>query len=194
LAIVVAVILAAHYLPTPKRSEKTMKKQVLVNGSTRYAVLLFTLCLCAPLFLAQTQKGSASADIAELLNKHDEAMNQQNLDGVVALYSSDPKTMMIGTGPGEKFQGSAEIRAAYTEMFKDYDKGTLTHNCYWKDGRVSGNVAWGGFMCKFSDSKGKKKREYELNVTAVAENQGGKWQFVMLHYSNIVGSGTPTKN
>jgi uncharacterized protein (TIGR02246 family) len=190
----VAGILTAHYLPKPKRSEKSMKEQSLVIGWRRYAVLLFALCLCAPLFLAQTQQGAASAEIAELLNKHDDAMNQQNLDAVVALYSSDPKTMMIGTGPGEKFQGSAEIRAAYTEMFKDYDKGTLTHDCYWKDGRVSGNVAWGGFMCKFTDSKGKKKRDYELNVTAVAENQGGKWQFVMLHYSNVVGSGTPTKN
>ncbi len=171
-----------------------MKKQVLVNGSMRYAVLLFALCLCAPLFPAQTQQSFDHAGIAELLKKHDDAMNQKNLDDVVAFYSSDPKTMMIGTGPGEKFQGSAEIRAAYTEIFKDYDKGTLTHNCYWKDGRVNGDVAWGGFMCKFSDSKGKKKRDYELNVTAVAENQGGKWQFVMLHYSNVVGSGAPTKN
>jgi ketosteroid isomerase-like protein len=170
-----------------------MKNQASFNNSIGFATLLVALCFCAPLCLAQTQREADRADIAEMLKKHDEAMNQHDIDGVLALYSSNPKTVMIGTGPGEKFQGQAEIRDAYLEMFKDYDKGTLNHNCYWKDGRGSGNVVWGAFMCKFSDSKGDKKREYELNVSAVAEKQGGKWQFVMLHYSNLVGSGAPTK-
>ncbi|MBO0720247.1 MAG: nuclear transport factor 2 family protein [Blastocatellia bacterium] len=128
-----------------------------------------------------------------MIHKHDDAMNRHDLDGVLELYSPDPRTVMMGTGPGEKFQGQAEIRNAYSQMFKDYDKGTLNHSCYWKDGGSSGNVVWGAAMCKFSDSKDGKNRDYELNVTAVAEKQGGKWQFVMLHYSNLVGSGAPTK-
>jgi ketosteroid isomerase-like protein len=170
-----------------------MKNQTRFNNSASIATLLVVLCFCAPLYLAQTGQGAARGDIAEMLKKHDDAMNQHDLDGVLALYSTNPKTVVIGTGPGEKFQGQAEIRDAYSEMFKDYDKGTLNHSCYWKDGRASGNMTWGAFMCKFSDSKGDKKREYELNVTAVAEKQEDKWQFVMVHYSNLVGSGTPTK-
>ena len=170
-----------------------MKNQASLNVSIRIAQLLIALCFCTALSLAQTQPSAQQAEIAELLKKHDDAMNRHDLDGILALFSPDPKTMMIGTGPGEKFQGLAEIRNAYAEMFKDYDRGTLNHSCYWKDGRGSGNVVWGAFMCKFSDSKGGKNREYELNVTAVAEKQGGKWQFVMLHYSNLVGSGVPTK-
>jgi ketosteroid isomerase-like protein len=170
-----------------------MKHPILVIRPMRYGFLVLALCFCAPLCLAQTQGGAAQAEIADMLKKHDDAMNQHDLDGVMALYSSNPKTVMIGTGPGEKFQGEAEIRSAYTEMFKDFDKGTLNHTCYWKDGRGSGDVVWGAFMCKFSDSKGGKNREYELNVSAVAEKQAGKWQLVMLHYSNLVGSGSPTK-
>jgi ketosteroid isomerase-like protein len=166
-----------------------MKKSSLADSAIRHTVLLFVLCLCGPLCSAQTTGG----EIAELLNKHDDAMNQQNLDAVMVLFSTNPKTVMLGTGPGEKFQGAAEIRAAYTEMFKDYDKGKLTHTCYWKDGRVSGDVAWGAFMCKFADSKGGKNREYELNVSAVAEKEGGKWQFVLLHYSSLYGGGGTTK-
>jgi ketosteroid isomerase-like protein len=154
--------------------------------------VLAALSLCVAVCLAQTQARSTRADIGELLSKHDEAMNQHNLDGVVAMYAPGPKTLMLGTGPGEKFQGPAEIKAAYAEMFKDYDKGTLKHTCYWKDGRGSGNVVWGGAMCKLSDSKGGKNREYELNVSVVAEKQGEKWLFVLIHYSNLVGSGTPT--
>jgi ketosteroid isomerase-like protein len=168
-----------------------MKNQF--NNSIRFVALLAALCFCAPLCLSQTEQGAARAEIAELLRQHDDAMNRHDLDGLIALYSSNPKTVMIGTGPGEKFQGQAEIRNAYSQMFKDFDKGTLNHNCYWKDGRASGNIVWGAFMCKFSDSKSGKSREYELNVSAVAEKEGGKWQFVMLHYSNLVGSGMPTK-
>jgi uncharacterized protein (TIGR02246 family) len=155
-------------------------------------VLLIIVCLCAPVGLAQAQGSSIRPDIAELLKQHDEALNQHNLAGVLAVYSSSPKTVVLGTGPGEKYQGQEEIKTAYTEIFKDFDKGTLTHSCYWKDGGGSDDVVWGAAMCKFTDAKGDKKREYELNVSIVAEKQGGKWQFVMMHYSNVVGS-TPNQ-
>jgi hypothetical protein len=35
-------------------------------------------------------------------------------------------------------------------------------------------MVWGAAMCKLADAKGEKKREYELNVSMVAERQGGK--------------------
>jgi ketosteroid isomerase-like protein len=150
-------------------------------------MLLIAFGLGAPICLAQAQGSSSRPDVAELLKKHDEALNQQNLEGLLALYAPSPKTVMLGTGPGEKFQSKEEIKTAYTEIFKDFDKGTQTHSCYWKDGGGSGNGS-GGAMCKFADAKGEKKREYELNVSMVAEKQGGKWQFVLLHYSNVVGN------
>jgi ketosteroid isomerase-like protein len=153
-----------------------------------YAMLLIAFGLGAPIGLAHAQGSSTRADVAEMLKKHDEALNQQNLGGLLALYAPSPKTVMLGTGPGEKFQGKEEIKTAYTEIFKDFDKGTLTHSCYWKDGGGSGTMVWGAAMCKFADAKGEKKREYELNVSMVAEKQGGKWQFVLLHYSNVVGN------
>src|SRR5262245_13706849 len=160
-----------------------MRRSIMNRNLVRCVLLLAALAFSATASLAQAQGSSARIDIAEMLKSHDDAMNQHNLDGVLALFSSNPKTVVIGTGPGEKFMGQQEIRAAYTEIFKDFDKGTLTHSCYWKDGRAIGTVAWGAFMCKFSDSKGEKKREYELNVTAVVEKKGDKWQFVMVHYS-----------
>ena len=164
----------------------------VVVRSRKYTGLLLALCLCVSVCQAYAQGGSSRADIAELLKTHDTALNQHNLEGVLALYAPSPKTVMLGTGPGEKYQGKAEIKTAYTEIFKDFDQGTMTHSCYWRDGGGSGNMVWGAAMCKFADAKGEKKREYELNVSMVAEKQGGKWQFVLLHYSNVVGS-TPNQ-
>ena len=93
----------------------------LVVRSRWYAGLLIALALCAPACLAHAQRSSTRADVAEMLKKHDEALNQHNLEGVLALYAPSPKTVMLGTGPGEKYQGKAEIKTAYTEIFKDFD-------------------------------------------------------------------------
>jgi ketosteroid isomerase-like protein len=164
-----------------------MRQSAAAVRARWYAVLLIGLCLSVPICLAQAQGKSPRADVAELLKKHDEALNQHSLEGVLALYSASPKTVVLGTGPGEKYQGKAEIKTAYTEIFKDFDKGTLTHSCYWKDGGGSSTMVWLAAMCKFTDAKGEKKRDYELNVSAVTEKQGGKWQFVLMHYSNVVG-------
>jgi uncharacterized protein (TIGR02246 family) len=142
---------------------------------------------------AQSPKSEAAADIAALLKKHDTAMNQHDLNRVIELYAKGPSTVLLGTGPGEKFQGLEEIRTAYTEIFKDFDKGSLSANCYWKDGGVLGTAAWGAAMCKVSDSLGTKKREYELNVSAVLEKQSGRWLFRMLHFSNLTGGGSATQ-
>jgi ketosteroid isomerase-like protein len=142
-----------------------------------------------PLASAQTsatQKNTA-VDVLMLLKRHDEAMNQHDLVGIMQLYARGANTVLLGTGPGERYQGLSEIRTAYTEILKDFDKGTLETNCYWKDGGSAGTVAWGAAMCKISDSLGGKKREYELNVSAVMEKQGSRWLFRLLHFSNLTG-------
>ncbi len=165
-----------------------MRKATLLMNQTWWVVGLLLFALSTPLGFAQNKDGSTRGEIAALLGKHDDAMNRQDLNAVLALYAPAPaRPVLLGTGPGERYQGSAEIRNAYTEFFKDFDKGTLTHNCYWKDGGSNGNQAWGVAMCKFSDSHGGKNREYELNVSAVAEKQKGNWYFVMVHCSNLTG-------
>src|SRR5262245_64572357 len=166
-----------------------MRKATLLMNQTWWAFGLLLLALSTPLCLAQTKPGAVRAEIAALLAKHDEALNRHDLDAVTALFAPDPaRPVLLGTGPGERYQGAAAIRAAYTEIFKDFDKGTSTHNCYWKEGGSDGALAWCAFMCKFSDSCAGKKREYELNVSAVAEKKQGNWYFVMVHWSNLVGS------
>ena len=153
--------------------------------------IAFLVMLGAGAQICQAQSGGAGgmrSELTEMLRKHDEALNKHDLESVVALFAPGARTVLLGTGPGERFEGRDGIRAAYTEIFKDFDKGTSTHNCYWKQGAGTAQVAWGAAQCKFTDSRAGKPREYELNVSGVLQKQAGKWYFVLLHYSNLTGS------
>jgi ketosteroid isomerase-like protein len=131
--------------------------------------------------------------IKETLAAHDKALNEQNVDGVMATYSADPKVVMLGTGAGERFVGTEAIKNAYTEIVKDYDKGSFVPNCDWKDGGAdpAGTMAWLAATCNATDTKKGAKREYVLNVTAAVVKESGGWRFVMLHMSNDTGGGPP---
>ncbi|MDX6711581.1 MAG: hypothetical protein QOH96_2597, partial [Blastocatellia bacterium] len=49
----------------------------------------------------------------ELLAKHDKAHNDQKLEAVLATFSTNPKTVVLCTGQGERFVGQDAIREAY---------------------------------------------------------------------------------
>ena len=128
-------------------------------------------------------------EIRQVLAAHDKALNDKNLDAVMNTFSSDANTVMLGTGAEERWMGPQEIRAAYTEIFKDYDPGTLQTDCAsWKSGGAddAGTMAWLAATCNAKDSYQGKPREYKLNVSGTVAKQNGQWRFVVLHMSNAV--------
>jgi len=151
---------------------------------------------------ANTNAGAATAnkadpklveEVQELLAAHDKALNDQNLDAVLATFSNDPKVVLLGTGQGERFVGTDAIRNAYTEILKDYDKGTFEPGCDWKTGGADadGKMAWLCATCAAKDSMKGVKREYVLNVSATVVKQDTGWKFIMLHMSNQTGGPPP---
>jgi uncharacterized protein (TIGR02246 family) len=132
-------------------------------------------------------------EVKELLAKHDKALNDQNLDAVMTTFANDPKTVVLGTGQGERFVGQDAIRQAYTEIFKDYEKGTLETNCDWKTGGADedGKMAWLAATCQAKDAQKGVKREYVLNVSAAVVKQDSGWRFTMLHMSNQTTNAPP---
>jgi ketosteroid isomerase-like protein len=80
--------------------------------------------------------------------------------------------------------GPAQIKQAYTQIFKDYDAGTLVTNPEWRTGAADGGMAYlaGTWLVKGS-LKG-KQRQFAINVSAAMQKQGGRWKIVMLHMSN----------
>jgi len=131
-------------------------------------------------------KAGTIEEIRNLLAQHDKALSEKNLDNVMATFSTDPKTVVLGTGAEERWVGPEEIKAAYTEILKDYDPGTMQCNCDWKTGGAdeAGSMAWLAATCACKDAKGGKAREYKLNVSSTVEKQNGQWRFVSLHMSN----------
>lgn len=125
-------------------------------------------------------------EVKAMLAKHDQALNDKNIEAVMLTFSTNPNTVLLGTGDGERFVGRDAIKEAYTEIFKDYEPGTLISNCDWKTGETdtTGTHAWLAATCKLQDAMKDKKREYVLNVSAALEKQGADWRFVMLHMSN----------
>ena len=181
-----------------------MKKMYLVAG---LALLGLALSACqqeAPTSTANTSATSTSAtagkedpkiveDVKATLQKHDKALNDKNLDALLATFSSDPKTVVLGTGEGERYVGQQAIKDAYTEILKDYDPGTLTTDCDWKTGGVdaAGTTAWVAATCKAHDSLKNMKRDYVLNVSGALRKEGDGWRFVMLHMSNATNAVPP---
>jgi uncharacterized protein (TIGR02246 family) len=135
-------------------------------------------------------------EIRAVLAAHDKALNDKNLDALMATFSADASTVVLGTGSEEHWMGPQEIRAAYTEMFKDYDAGTLVTDCgQWKSGGAddAGTMAWLAATCNCKDSLKGKSRDYKMNVTGTVEKQNNKWVFVSLHMSNAIEPPPVTK-
>ena len=147
----------------------------------------------APSTAAEKPDPKVVDQIKDTLAAHDKALNEQDVNGVLATFSTDPKVVLLGTGAGERFIGTEAIKNAYTEIVKDYDKGSFVPNCDWKDGGAdpAGTMAWLAATCNATDTKKGAKREYVLNVTAAVVKESGGWRFVMLHMSNATGAPPP---
>ena len=162
-----------------------MNKQNIIRNSALCAMLFLSLGLAVQICPAQDNSAAAN-ELLSLLNQHDDSLSQKNLEVLMTLYADGKNTVMMGTGPGEKFEGKEAIRSAFETITNDYDKGSLSHTCSWKTGGINGDMAWLAAMCQMTDTAKKKKRQYDLNVSVVFEKVSGKWLIRSMHYSNVV--------
>ena len=151
------------------------------------------LVLTTPVWAAQPPATDpVREEIKAVLQKHDEAMDKQDLKALLALYADDPTIAMMGTGPGEFWKGKAEVEAAYKEFLKDFKAGSLKHQCADTSGGHHGEVAWLVASCNMQDTTpAGQTREYVLNVSAVLKQEKGSWKFQTLHFSNLTGGDAP---
>jgi uncharacterized protein (TIGR02246 family) len=136
---------------------------------------------CVPSFAAD----KPAADVREVFQAHEKAFSSHDLKGVMALYAPGDKTVVMGTGPGEVWVGSAQIEEAYKHFFADFDSGTIKRTCPWELGDIRGDVGWLNATCDYQDSLKDKPRAYALNVSVVLVKHDGAWKIRAMHFSNL---------
>ena len=149
--------------------------------------LLVGCTLAAAPAWAETTAPQMDPAISSLLTKHSEAINNHDADGIAALYSAAPDTVLLGTGEGERWIGRDSIKDAYQHFFGHFDKGSVKVECSQRNSGVKGDLAWIASSCKMTDTLKGKQRSFNLNFTAVAEQSAGAWLFRTVHVSNITG-------
>jgi ketosteroid isomerase-like protein len=123
--------------------------------------------------------------IRALLKAHDEAMTNHNLEGVMKCLTE--KAAIMGTGPGEFYQGPAEIKVAYEHFFEGFDKGQQDFEYQFKIGGVGTDMGW---LMASGNVKGKKDGKniaFPLNVSMTVAKESGEWRIASMHFSTLTG-------
>lgn len=143
---------------------------------------IMVVVLAASPGLASEANSDAMAEIDQMIKSHNQAYDNKDIDAVMAFYA--PDAVLMGSGPGERYDGTEEIRDAHIHFFESYDK--QTSELTWHKTRVNGDVAWSMSMKQYTLYNKNVKNEFALNWSVVLEKQNGKWVFVSLHFSNLV--------
>ena len=124
--------------------------------------------------------------IRAVLQAHDEAMTNHNLEGVLAVFA--PNAVILGTGPGEVWSGTAEIKEAYKNFFMDFDKGQQDFTYHVKFGELGDGMGW---LMASGEVKGKKEGKefaFPMNLSLTASKATGGWKFAAMHFSTLTSA------
>jgi uncharacterized protein (TIGR02246 family) len=124
-------------------------------------------------------------NVRALLKAHDAAMTNHDIDGVLATFAAD--AVVMGTGPGEWYSGTAAIKEAYGHFFEGFDKGEQDFTYHSKSGGLSSDMGW---LATTGDIKGKLKGKeiaFPVNISVTVVKAGGKWKFASMHFSSLTG-------
>jgi uncharacterized protein (TIGR02246 family) len=123
--------------------------------------------------------------ISAAAEKYLEAFAARDLDGCLATFAPGKKTVMMGTGPGERWVGLKDIRMAHEEMFKAFEKESFERQ--WHVVSQRGKIAWTASESLITDVVAGKEHKFTLHSSAVWVLRDDKWQIALLHYSNLTG-------
>ena len=139
--------------------------------------------------VASAQKPEAEAQSPELepmralLQAYDTAFTNHDLDGVMATMSD--KAAIMGSGPGEIWSGTDEIKAAHQHLFEGFDAKQQGFDYEFNIGQVTGDTAWMLTSGNVNGTKGGKEFTFPVNISLTAVKQGGKWLIAAMHFSTV---------
>lgn len=121
--------------------------------------------------------------LLEVMRAHDAALAAQDLKGVLATLTDD--VFLLGNGPTEVSKGQAEATEAYTRIFSNIAKASMTSTPVFYDGSIADNAGWLLAVTKVTASKDGKTVERGLNVSVALVKRDGQWKIRMMHFSSL---------
>lgn len=123
--------------------------------------------------------------VRALLKKHDDAMTNHDLKGVMATLTD--KATIMGTGPGEIWSGPDELKTAYEHFFEGFDKGQQEFEYQFKIGNLGAEMGWLMASGNIKGKKAGKAVEFPLNISITVAKTGGEWKISAMHFSTLTG-------
>ena len=121
--------------------------------------------------------------IKKLLLAHDDAMTKHDLKG--ALATLDDNAAVMGTGPGEMWQGKEELKVAYEHFFMVYDKGEQKYTPKFRVGGLTSEIGWLMTSGNVDGKRDGKEFSYPLNISLTVDKTGEDWKIIAMHFSTL---------
>jgi ketosteroid isomerase-like protein len=157
------------------------RRDVLIAGVASIAAAV-SAPLAASAQTSETENPELDP-IRALLDAHDTAFANHDLDGVMACLSE--KATIMGSGPGEIWSGPDEIKAAHLHFFEGFDIGELNIEYEFDIGQVASDMGWMLTSGNVNGNKDGKEFTFPVNISLTVRKDGGKWLIAALHFSTL---------
>ena len=161
------------------------RREAIIAGMTGIAAAVAV----APAASAEASQEAAPVldQIRALLQAHDEAFTNQDLNGVMACFTE--KAAIMGSGPGEIWSGPDEIKVAYQHFFDGFDKGEQKFEYQFRIGGLTSEMGWMMTSGNVNGKKSGKDFALPLNLSLTVAKKEGKWLIAAMHFSTLTGGG-----
>lgn len=162
-----------------------MNRRESIIGGLAGITTVASLTPEAPAAEAKADRPELEA-IRAVFKAHDDALTNHDLKGVLATMTSN--ALVMGSGPGEIWSGTNEIKDAYQHFFETFDKGHQVFRYNFKFGGLSPEMGWLGASGEISGEKDGKPIAFPINISVTMAKEGGAWRIALLHFSTLAGA------
>lgn len=136
------------------------------------------------LWLAVRAHSETEEHVRGTLDAFNEKLAQRDLEGVLALFISDPDMSLIGSEAGETATGHSELRSFFERIFRRAG----TFNFDWSSCHISaqGEVAWFFADAAASYTEGERVTTMPYRTTGILERRDNRWLIAHYHGSEPV--------
>ncbi len=123
------------------------------------------------------------SEIKALIEAAWERYAQKDLEGVLALWTTDPDLMVVGVRGDTICNGQIEWRDALLDQFEQLRDPKVSVE--WHGVSAAGNVAWSTAIIRIENTMHGERVVLPTHQTAVCERRGGTWRIMQAHSSRV---------